>query len=94
MDNVAEVEGMYSRDEDVQVVDTQSAEAALEQHTPAFPVHICSAEAVVLQQHTLSSLDILEQHTPSSPVDTHSAELVLEQYTDASLVDMQFASGF
>lgn len=88
------VEGMYSHDEDVPVVDTQSAEAALAQHTPAFLVRICSAEAAVLGQHILSSLDILEQYNPSSPVDIHSAEVVLEQYTDASLVDMQFASGF
>ena len=69
-------------------MDTQSAEAALAQHTPAFLVHICSAEAVVLGQHTLSSLDIPEQHNPSSPVDIHSAEVVLDQYIDASLVDM------
>lgn len=88
------VDGMYSHDEDVLVVDNQSAEAALEQHTPAFLAHICFAEAVVLEQHTLSSLDILEQHNPSSPVDIHSAEVVLEQYTDASFVHMQFASGF
>lgn len=88
------VEGMYSLDEDVLVVDTQSAEAALEQHTPASLVHICSAEVVVLEQHTLSSLDILEQHNPASLVDIHSAEVVLEQYTDAFLVHMQFASGF
>lgn len=43
------VEGMYSHDEDVLAVDTQSAEAALAQYTPAFLVHICSAEAVVLE---------------------------------------------
>lgn len=88
------VEDMYSHDEDVLVVDTLSAEAVLEQHTPAFLVHIYSAEAVVLEQHTLSSLDNLEQHNPSSPVDIHSAEVVLEQYTGASLVDMQFASWY
>lgn len=86
-------DGMYSHGEDVLAVDIQSAESVLEQHTPAFLVHICSPEAVVLGQHTLSSLDIPEQHNPSSPLDIRSAEAFLGQHTHASPVDMQFARG-
>lgn len=57
-DDVAVVEGMYSNGEGVLAVDTQSAVAALEQHTPAFLVRINSAEAAVLERHTHSSLGI------------------------------------
>ena len=75
---------MYSHGEGVLAVNTQSPETVLEQQTPAFLVHVCSAEAVVLEQHTHSSLGIHGQHNPS-PVDIHSAEAVLEQHTHASL---------